>query len=688
MKKILSIFLIACMLLAMSVVAFAADDGTNAELEAQGYKPISTEDELQSRANGKNYYLTNDIVVKDGKGGNLTDAIIDGNGHTITFEGGYNLINWGSNLEIRNMNLEGAITFTDWDADDGDSVHYGAIVMHGINNKAIVQNINANLDITVDSEGNSGGTPVGSNRGAIGGLFGKFDQNGTIMENISFSGSLTVSGKMINASENYMTVGGVAGWGAGEITVTNVRCDATIVNNATGVSSLGGVFGKNGNGVYTNCSFDGSLTNNGEVTIAMGGFVGQLEASPTFIGVTNSGEVKNLSTTSLVPTGGICGYYNGNKVSATFEKVVNTGKVTGTAGAAGIIAELSCGVEVAEELPGFTFTAVRNAGEISAPIYAGGIIGELRAPAADCVITIEKTINVGKITATSDEATGVAGIIAIAPAAIDGGSFSFAVSNVFNTGALQGANLTPLMKIDENWLVGVAENNYYTNVVSGEHFGEKEDATVIIELVQDINFVNVDKYALTVALRALDGKAEADYTAETWKALTDAIAEGEALLETGTQEQVDAATKKINDAAAALTFKPLDTEALEALVAAVEALNEDDYRGDTWRNITRVLKKLDPAPTKQSEIDALIVELQNAIDGLIKKDVASETTDPGAQETTAPEAQETTAPQAETTAPATTDDNKGCGGAITATAVVLTAVLALGAGVACKKRED
>ncbi len=710
MKKILSIFLVACMLLSMSILAFAEaeDDGTNAALEAAGYKGISTEEELKSQT-GK-FYLKNDITITSGKGGNKTDTYIDGNGHTVTLAGGLTMVNWGKNVEMKNLTIDGEVTLNDGDTTEAvfndkpaggsnDSSHYGPFSIHGIDEKLYVENCHSKVNITIN---------VTDLPGSIGGFMGKSHGQNATWKNVSYTGTLNVgSGNMSNASSEMRTIGGIAGMSGANLTAVNVEVNATLNINATNASGVGGLFGitRAGDNRFTNCTFNGELNFGGtcEAAFGIGGIAGYALGTPFVAeGLNNYGKVSATNTENAGAVGGIFGHINANKSHMTFDKVVNRGAITGTVSAGGVVGEFTSGAELAEELPGFALTAVKNDGAVTAPYAAGGLIGKMNQLIPDFVVTFSNVVNTADISATA-VASGTAGaddyiagaegagaVVGVMPAADEGGAdYSFQVDTIYHTGVVSGENSTPLLKVPENWLLGDSGNAYYCQDVTGEHFGEKEDKDVIESIIEEINFVQVDKYLLTVALEATVGKLEADYTAETWAALAAALEEGTALNESeeATQEAVDAATAAINTAVAALELKPLDRAALDALLAEIEALDKNDYRGDTWRNVTRALEDAKAELTKQSEVDKVLAALQTAVDGLVKKEDDTTITD-AIVDTTAPEAQETTAPQAqETTAPDKTDD-KGCGGAIAATAVVLAAVLALGTGVALKKKED
>ncbi len=713
MKKILSIFLVACMILSMSVLAFAEDDGTNAELESQGYKPVSTEDEFLTT--GGKIYLTQDIVFSSPKTGNQkNDGKIDGNGHTVTFAGGIAIISWSKNVEVRNLKMEGSVEISDgsttaavWEAEDGSSEnrHYGPFAIHGIDGNLVVQNCESEVDITI----NNTKLP-----GSIGGFMGKSHGSNATWKNVKYSGTMNLpASPMTNEHMEMRTIGGIAGMSGANLIAENVNVSAVMNVGATEAAGIGGIFGitRDGNNNFKNCSFNGEINFSGTCLpeYGIGGIAGWTMGDPFIAeGLNNNGKITATNTANLAPVGGIFGMVDAKGSNMEFRKVVNTGAVTGTKTAGGVVGEFVSGAELTTNEKvlkyGFMLNSVMNTGNVEAPMAAGGLIGKINQLMAfvdgtstdPFVIEFSNVVNAGNIKATAVTvgepgdadyvagAEGAGAAVGVMPAAPEEGVYNFTVKTIYTIGTVSGENSTPIIKVPTEWLLGETAENFYCQDVTGSHFGEKKTKAEIDAIIATINFVSLNTYNLSVAMSGLDGKLESDYEADTWKAAADAIAVGDGIIK-GTVEAdeaaVTAATEAINAAVAALKLKTVDKATLTAILDEAKKLNKDDYRGDTWRKLDRALTDAEVAFVKQSDLDAAVLAIREAIDGLQLKD-----TDAPTEEVT--EAPTSGVTEAATTEAPTEPAKKGCGGAITATAAVLTAVLALGAGVAFKKKED
>ncbi len=184
---------------------------------------------------------------------------------------------------------------------------------------------------------------------------------------------------------------------------------------------------------------------------------------------------------------------------------------------------------------------------------------------------------------------------------------------------------------------------------------------------------------LEKAIARAEALVEGDYTAESFKAVADALAAAKAL-QTEVQDDIDAAVAAIDLAMAALDLKPaevasVDYSKLAEAITKAEALNVNDYTMASWTSVQVMLsaaKKAKLAAT-QAEVDAAIAALNGAVASLVKAPAESD----------APAADDKDDTNA--TEPA---EEEGCGSVIGGAAVILTAVLALGAGVSFKKKED
>lgn len=115
----------------------------------------------------------------------------------------------------------------------------------------------------------------------------------------------------------------------------------------------------------------------------------------------------------------------------------------------------------------------------------------------------------------------------------------------------------------------------------------------------------IDTAALEAAIADAKALTEADYTAESWSALQEALTAAEAALEAKeSQDAVTAAATALQDAIKKLEKAPevtVDTAALEAAIAKAEALQEADYTEESWS-------------TAKDEIAKALTEAKAALD--------------------------------------------------------------------------
>lgn len=148
--------------------------------------------------------------------------------------------------------------------------------------------------------------------------------------------------------------------------------------------------------------------------------------------------------------------------------------------------------------------------------------------------------------------------------------------------------------------------------------------------VQEPAVETVDTSELEETVGEAEGLNSSDYTEESWAALEEALEEGKAVLENpdATQEEVDAAAKKLQDVIDALkkTETPesnaVDTSALEEAIAKAEGLDSSDYTSASWEVLKKALEEgkavLENAEATQEEVDAAVKNLNDAIDALAK----------------------------------------------------------------------
>ena len=159
-------------------------------------------------------------------------------------------------------------------------------------------------------------------------------------------------------------------------------------------------------------------------------------------------------------------------------------------------------------------------------------------------------------------------------------------------------------------------------------------AAAIAKAEEKTTAVEVSTEKLQAAITKAEGLKEADYTADSWKTMQDALTEAKAALEAKeSQEKVDAAASNLNTAINALAKKPeevkVNTEKLEAAIAKADALKdkEADYKADSWTTMQAALteaKSALEAKESQEKVDAAEAKLTKAIEALEKNAVAKE----------------------------------------------------------------
>ncbi len=138
-----------------------------------------------------------------------------------------------------------------------------------------------------------------------------------------------------------------------------------------------------------------------------------------------------------------------------------------------------------------------------------------------------------------------------------------------------------------------------------------------------------DKTALNDAIAAAEKLSEADYTADSWKKVADALKTAKELSADATQDAIDAATKELNDAIAALVRKdpgstPATPESVTVLTNSVNAAAKNykkgSYTAASWSAFEKALKAaqtvLSNKAATQAQVDAAKKDLENAIRAL------------------------------------------------------------------------
>ena len=151
---------------------------------------------------------------------------------------------------------------------------------------------------------------------------------------------------------------------------------------------------------------------------------------------------------------------------------------------------------------------------------------------------------------------------------------------------------------------------------------EKLDAAI-----KGLTYKNVDKAQLQTLIETARGKAEEDYTTESWNVFAEALANAENELnsENSTPETIKDAQEKLDAAIKGLKAKKVDKSQLEALIKEAEGKKEADYTSESWTTFATELQKAKEVNSdksaKQKTVDQTCESLRAAIDGLATKTV-------------------------------------------------------------------
>ena len=138
--------------------------------------------------------------------------------------------------------------------------------------------------------------------------------------------------------------------------------------------------------------------------------------------------------------------------------------------------------------------------------------------------------------------------------------------------------------------------------------------------------MNVDKAQLQTLIETARGKAEEDYTTESWNVFAEALAnaENELKSEKSTPETVKAAQDTLSDAIKGLApKKQVDKSKLEALIAEATGKEETQYTPESWAAFTTALGTANEVngnkDATQEVVDQACESLRTAMTGLTAK---------------------------------------------------------------------
>ena len=196
------------------------------------------------------------------------------------------------------------------------------------------------------------------------------------------------------------------------------------------------------------------------------------------------------------------------------------------------------------------------------------------------------------------------------------------------------AKLAEIKKLDES---KYTEESWTAlmNVVAEAKGLDKENATqvevdeVVAKLTKAVYAleVKVNKAELEKAVTKAEAISEETLNKTVKKArdaFTKALNDAKAVFENkdASQEEVNEATKKLNDAIKGLDVLKGDTTALDAKLAEIKKLDESKYTEESWTalmNVVAEAKGLDKENATQVEVDEVVVKLTKAVNALEEK---------------------------------------------------------------------
>ncbi len=488
MKKFLSIVLVAAMLMSMVLAALPAgavevNNGTNAELEAAGYTGIT--DLGQMNEGSKKYYLKNDITVTERKsfpkGTAENYTILDGNGHTITYNGTESLFGHSVYGHIKNLNVVGTITESKTNGYNG-----GGILTNGFDNGCILENIVCDVDQVIK----------GAYSLSAGGVVSKQESGTLVMTNVVNKGDIILTGIEEGQGVSVNSAGGVISYFGGDsITLTNCSYEGTITLNGHSTHGVGGVLGvanTKGASNISGCKFAGTMNiaatkqnsqdpqndiyvggitglvakgtsfnlsdcvvDGGTINVtksvlegqlpSIGGIVGRIENIPTVID--NCVTYKNASNTPMISLTGTANGLVGGIVgrtqwaeNVTVKNCVNMGDISiaaiqrwGKAG--GIIG--STMTETGSTAANITISGCHNLGNVTGTDASGILGGGHQLQNANLTITIENCSNYGTMNGGTSDAAGIVGCLDSSDGNNNNG-FTLSIKNCYNAGDVTG----------------------------------------------------------------------------------------------------------------------------------------------------------------------------------------------------------------------------------------------------------
>ena len=424
-NKVLA-FVIALMMIASTFpMGIFSVSATTVQGEA-----IKTADDFAAMEPNGTYYLANSITLTETYSQQFTGKF-NGNGETITVSAPIFGAIMNATVENFTVTSDSAVTLT---AD-------GGIVCSKAGGNTTLRNITNNVSLQ------------SANTVKVAGIVGDFVSDTTA--------TITIDGCVNTGSiTGAMRAGGIA-CGATDMAAT---CDVNIKNckntGAISSSKSGGIiclgYYFTGKLILENCENSGAVTS-GDIAGGIVSHVGQVVTGVTITGCRNSGAV--TSTKGKKQAGGIIGLCQISDLSIS--DCFNSGDIQNTI----TTQNATCG-GIAGTVVGVVMERCGNTGNVTSTANAGGVLGSLTGSSI-----IKYCYNTGAAEATSVRAAGIVGDANNSATIITGCYNSGTISGVrkYQTGEIFGATLIPGITCDNTVSSPTGTSDQITNnYIKGE----------------------------------------------------------------------------------------------------------------------------------------------------------------------------------------------------------------------------
>ena len=615
-----------------------------------------------------------------------------------------------NNVTIKNCDNSGAIkvnTKGGWLGTNSAGEKHGWFGLGGI-----VGKVDAGYTpFIIDTCTNSGALTSLQARTQLGGMVGEVKAAQATIRKSNNNGEINFTQTTyISSPASYSGIAGIVGatdfaadgQGASYLTIYGCNNTANVTDNAVSANTtnvwVGGILGRCLSPVkvtVSSCKNSGTITNNTKsnwssasgivacfMSINLGWTTCKQAPDMKILNCENTGAINGRSF-----AGGILGttqQLNHENGKLVIEGCLNSGVIASEEGdAGGIVAAFGLGGGE-DKLSNGTIKNTKNTGSVTgAGVHAGGVIGYFGNMSDANFFTIENCTNSAAITSNNN-----AGLVGGIAGKLSNGAL-FKVINCASNGTIGGTNTAT-----KKALIGNG-----TNVsVSGSCYGSgsdtygTNDATNANTKVSAALVKAVDNTDLVYLINYVKTLNSADYTSGSWSSVSTALSTAESAKSASVQTTIDNAASGLENAIKNLALAPVDTSELAALIEEAEAVNEDEYEFMGYANLMNVLANAKKAlgSTSKSTVDAATVALQEALDALVPaaNNGGNNNTNNGDANNGGADNGEADASDDAAESGDEAEEKKGCGSSIAATAVVLSTVLALGAGVAFRKKED